>query len=293
MSSPQSNAGWRVMLNWLHPWLLVNGTLTYLLGVGVAHYLGIRIDSTQAWLGWLWVFSLLAGAFLLESVWSVNAQVGAPDEVTLARLRAGFAGAFGLLALGATVSVLLFMRAGKSPLWLLMILITGLLFWYAIPPRPTALNGYGEILQAVVGAGLIPAFGFMLQAGTLHRLLAMITFGLPFLYLAAVLACSLETYERDIHRYTLLVRLGWENGLRVHDALVVFALVLMAGALAFGLPWGLSGPFGVALAWGGFQMWYLGRIRQGAPPHWGLLRWTAVALYALPAYLMTFTLWVR
>jgi len=296
MSASPSQVGWRVILTWLHPWLLANSTLTYLMGLGVAHYLGVPLDVGLAWLGWLWAMALLAGAFLLDGAWTFAQSRSRLDESAQAWLRAGFWGAFGLLSLGAAISISLLRTDTQQPvLWILMLVTVGLLLWYALPPWQAARSGYGEIVMAVVGGGLMPALGFVLQAGSMHRLLAMTTLAMPFLYLAAILARELETYAQDVKhlRYTLLVRLGWKAGFRVHNALIFAALGVMAVALADGMPLGLGMPFGVALAWGGFQIWYLGRMEAGAPSHWKLLRCTSLALYALPAYLMTFLLWIR
>ncbi len=296
MSTSPSQVGWRVILAWLHPWLLANSTLMYWMGLGVAHYLGVPLDVGLAWLGWLWAMTLMAGAFLLDGAWAFAQSQPQLDELAQAWLRAGFWGAFGLLALGAAISISLLRTDTQQPaLWTLMLVTVGLLLWHALPPWQAARSGYGEIVMAVVGSGLMPALGFVLQAGSMHRLLAMTTLAMPFLYLAAILARELETYAQDVKhlRYTLLVRLGWKVGFRVHNGLIFAALGVMAIALVVGMPLGLSMPFVVALAWGGFQIWYLERIEAGAPPRWELLRWTSLALYALPAYLMTFLLWIR
>ncbi len=285
----------RQVLAWLHPWILAAHTVTYLLGLGAARYLGAALDTPAGWLGWLWTLSLQAGFFLLEGVWADAQRASAPPPPERVRLerRAVLAG-FALLALTASLTVGLAHAPGAGvSTWVLMAFSFALLGWYALPPWEGARRGYGEILLAVVGSNLVPALAFALQTGTVHRLLAMVTFALPFLYLASRLALELETYAQDVKylRYTLLLRLGWERGMRVHNGLVGAALLVMGIALGTGLAPRLGLPPLLSLSWGGFQIWYLGRIRDGMAPDWRILRLSAILLYALPACLTVFTLW--
>ena len=67
---------------------------------------------------------------------------------------------------------------------------------YAVPPVRLVYSGYGELVLAILFANLFPALAFLLQTGELHRLLAMLTFPLTLLYLAALLALSLRAYYR-------------------------------------------------------------------------------------------------
>ncbi len=285
----------RQILAWLHPWTLAGHTVTYLIGLGAAHYLGAALNAPAAWLGWLWTLSLQAGMFLLEGTWADTPRASAPPPPERVRLerRAIFAG-FALLALTASLTVTLARAPGAGlSVWVLMGASFALLGWYALPPWNGARRGYGEILLAMAGSNLVPALAFTLQTGTVHRLLAMVTFALPLLYIASQLALELETYAADLKylRYTLLLRLGWEQGMRVHNGLVGAALLVMGAALGMGLSPRLGLPPLLSLSWGGFQIWYLGRIREGMAPDWRILRLSAALLYALPACLTAFTLW--
>ncbi len=284
------------MLAWVHPWVLASHTLTYLLGLGAAHYLGVRINIPLAWLGWLWTVAVQAGMYLLAGLRTAASRAAPPQPERLQRERRAVAGAFLLLALAASLSVRLLQTGEISiTVWLLMAFSLVLLGWYALPPWQGAHSGYGEILLSIFGSNLIPALAFSLQTGGLHRLLAMLTFALPLLHLASWLVLDLQSYARDVKylRYTLLVRLGWERGLRVHNGLVIAALLVMGIALGSGLSPALGLPPLLSLVWGGFQIWYLERIREGTPPHWGLLRLSAVLTYLLPVGMTVFALWSR
>ncbi len=285
----------RQILAWLHPWVLAGHTVTYLIGLGAARYLGTALNAPAAWLGWLWTLSLQAGMFLLEGAWADAQRASPPPPPERVRLerRAVLAG-FALLALTASLTVMLARASGAGlNAWVLMAISFALLGWYALPPWQGARRGYGEILLAVVGSNLVPALAFALQTGTVHRLLAMVTFALPLLYIASRLALELETYAQDLKylHHTLLLRLGWEQGIRVHNGLVGAALLVMGAALGMGLAPRLGLPPLLSLSWGGFQIWYLGRIREGMAPDWRVLRLSAALLYALPACLTAFTLW--
>jgi 1,4-dihydroxy-2-naphthoate octaprenyltransferase len=168
-----------------------------------------------------------------------------------------------------------------------------LAFFYAVPPLRLVYSGYGELSHAIFIANLVPAFAFLLQTGEVHRFLPMLTFPLAFLYLAMSLALSLKDYPENLknNRKTLLVRLGWPNGMRLHNILILATYVLLTLAFVSGLTWGLTWPGLLTLPLAGFQVWQFIQINAGAKPHWGLLSLTAIGTLLMTAYLITFTLW--
>jgi 1,4-dihydroxy-2-naphthoate octaprenyltransferase len=160
-------------------------------------------------------------------------------------------------------------------------------FFYSAPPLRLASSGYGEIIAALVVAGLTPTFAYTLQTGELHRLLLMSTTPLIALCFAMIIIFELPDYASDLkyEKRTLMVRLGWSAGMRAHDIAIVFALLSYAAAFSLGLPArvGLGALFVVPLAVA--QIWQLNRIRQGYPPRWNILTFSAMALFAVAAYL--------
>jgi 1,4-dihydroxy-2-naphthoate octaprenyltransferase len=168
-------------------------------------------------------------------------------------------------------------------------------FFYAVPPFRLVYSGYGELALSLQMANIIPALAFLLQVGNLHRLLAMITFPITALYLAMLLALSLEGYASDekYRRKTSMVRLGWQRGMNLHNLLILFGFLLFGLAAILGLPWSLTWPGLLGLPLGLFQIWQMSLIASGAKPRWRLLSFNAVATVVLTAYLVTFTLWTH
>jgi 1,4-dihydroxy-2-naphthoate octaprenyltransferase len=164
---------------------------------------------------------------------------------------------------------------------------------YATPPLRLAYSGYGELIQAIGVANLFPALGYLLQVGDLHNLLALMTFPLTFLVLASLLARSLQRYMEDLRRerQTMLVRVGWERGMTLHNALIAMAYLALVIAVFAGLPRNLALPAFLSLPVAVYQIWQMNNIAQGVKPRWRLLAWTALASAGLAAYFMAFALW--
>jgi 1,4-dihydroxy-2-naphthoate octaprenyltransferase len=200
------------------------------------------------------------------------------------------------LTIGAVITVLLFANGNLSTTALMMLGLAFLIsFFYAVPPFRLVYSGYGELAISFLMANIIPALGFLIQVGNFHRLLAMITFPITALYLAMLLALSLEGYASDekYSRRTSMVRLGWQRGMNLHNLLILFGFLLFGLAAVLGLPWPLTWPGLLGLPLGLFQIWQMGSIATGAKPHWRLLSLNAVATVVLTAYLVTFTLWTH
>jgi 1,4-dihydroxy-2-naphthoate octaprenyltransferase len=204
----------------------------------------------------------------------------------------------GILGLtsGAALTLLLFTRGDLGLSGLLLLGIGVLLaYFYAVPPLRLANSGYGELVSAFLITNLMPALAFLLQSGDLHRLLPMLTFPLTALYLAMTLSQDLATYAGDIKsgKMTLMLRIGWQAGMLLHNLLVLSAFILLALAALLGLAWSLAWPGFIALPVGLFQVWQMLQIGRGERPNWKMLLFTSAASFGLAAYLIAFTLWIR
>jgi 1,4-dihydroxy-2-naphthoate octaprenyltransferase len=144
-------------------------------------------------------------------------------------------------------------------------------------------------------ANLLPSFSFLLQTGELHRLIAMSTFPLTALHLAMILAFEFPDYFNDIkfEKTTLLVRVGWQRGMNLHNILILIAYLLLALAAIFGLPLPIVLPAMFVLPLGALQIWQMRRIAVGAKPNWIAVTITPLAMFAITAYLLTFSFWTR
>ena len=273
--------------------------LTYILGSGIARYLGISQDIVSFWLG-------LGGILLAQFSMSLLAEALRPveqpsenDENRAERVnlrKAALMVSIGILAVAAVIAILLTQDGALSPVAMLFLSLSLLLVLaYAVPPLRWVDAGFGEFALAVHIAVVAPALGFILQQGGYHRLVAIVSFPLTLLALAYFLILDFPTFAVDekYDRRTLLRSIGWERAVLLHHGLVLGAYVLLAGALLFGLAWGLIWPPLLTLPFGLLQIFWLRNISVGAKPIWNLLTVNALAVFGLTAYLLTFAFWLR
>ena len=297
----------RLFIKLSRPFFLFGAALVYALGVGIAQYLGVTIDWGLYFLGQAWVTTLQLATHYFNEYFDSPADTananrtlfsggsGALGEDGLPREVAFWAGIASLS--GATSFTVMLVRAnGMNPaLFLVMALIFIGAFFYSIPPVRLVESGYGELSTSIVVASLVPAFAFMLQTGELHRLVAMSTFPLIALHFAMMLVFELPDYANDLkfEKLTLMVRVGWERGVALHNILILVAYILIGVALLFGFPSLVALPAFLSLPLGLFQIWYVNRIAAGAKPNWNLIGVLAILVFGVTAYLLTFSFWTR
>jgi len=296
-----------VLLLWIsRPLFLLGGVLVYALGAGVADYLGTTIDWGVYLLGQAWVLVLQLGAVYLYEYYEALRRSSSPPEglvpggngnVSPAKQPVTFMVVAAVsLTVVASLSVLMIseLRLSAPTLLIMALAFLGAVF-YSVPPVRLALSGYGELTVAILFANMIPAFAFLLQTGEVHRLLAMSTFPLTALMLAMTLTFELADYATDLkhNRRTLMVRVGWQRGMALHNVMILGAFLLIGLALTFGFPLFIGLPAFLPLPLGALQIWQMRRISEGARPNWRALKLTAVVLFATTAYLLTFAYWTR
>jgi 1,4-dihydroxy-2-naphthoate octaprenyltransferase len=289
------------------PLYLLGAALVYALGAGIANYLGILIDWQAYLIGQVWVTMIQLSTYYLDAYFApervvsksiINRQEeedGVTIEVELPR-NIPLIAALTTLTIAASMTVLMIRLPYFTPAVLLVMVFIFLgSFFYSTPPVRLTDNGYGDIVTAILIANLVPALAYLLQTGDLHRLLALTTFPLTFLLLALLLVFQLPTYGRDLkyERMTLMVRAGWEYGMRLHNISLLVAYVLMGLALAFNLAISIGLPAFLTFPLALFQIWYMNRIAGGIKPNWTLLMFVATAIFGLSAYLTTFALWTH
>jgi 1,4-dihydroxy-2-naphthoate octaprenyltransferase len=291
------------------PMFLLGGALNYFLGLGIANYLGHSLDWSVVILGQIWVSSLQLTTHYLNEYFDFPR-----DAVN--RNRTAFTGGSGVLGRGegqlrprialiaaycsltvTALSTFVLGRQGTLNPLVLTIMVLGLLgaIFYSVPPVRLSTRGYGELTTSILLANLVPAFGFALQTGDLHRLVAMSTFPLTSLTLASMLNLEFPDYASDIKagKRTLFVRLGWQNAIRAHHVLALSGYVLFAASLAAGLtseiallPF-LTFPLAI------LQIWYMNRIGDGLKPNWTALTLNSLAITVACTYLLAYAFWTR
>lgn len=289
----------RLFLRLSRPWFLLGSLLLYVTGLALARYLGERINVLLAFEGLALMFSLQLMVHYLNEYYDAHADAANPNRTPFSggsgALAEGglsratpFQAAFICLAFAALLMTAMLIR-GQTPtvVWVILAVMLPAAYFYSAPPLRLVASGYGEFIAALTVAGLVPTLAFTLQTGTMHRLVFLSTAPLVFFCFAMILAFEVPDYGTDLNygKRTLMVRVGWDLGMRLHDAAIVGGLVvLLAGAL-LGLPSrvtvGLLLVFPLAAA----QAWQMGRIRRGARPNWLLLTSGGVALFAVAAYL--------
>jgi 1,4-dihydroxy-2-naphthoate octaprenyltransferase len=315
--NPTGAAIIRAVFRAARPWSILAGVLLYAIGGGIAAYLGNPIDWPAYWLGQGAVTMLQLSSYQLHEYFNRSSQPpfeqlprqrrrptdappglseedSSPIEIIVPRL-VFFQVAAATLTIGAVLTVLLYAEHLLNPAAFLFLGLAFVLsFAYAVPPFRLAYSGYGELVLSILVANLFPALAYLLQVGELHRLLAMLTFPLTFLFLAAALALSLRGYMDDIRKnqQTMLVRVGWQRGMTLHNALIALAYIVMAITFIAGrLPLRLAFPIFLPLPVAAFQIWQMNRIAGGAKPRWNLLQYTALATIGLTVYFMIIALW--
>ena len=285
-----------------NPGALLAGFLLYGLGVAIAKYLSVEINSSAYVFGQICVTMLQLSRYYLKATYDLPAErdpraaLGAGSEETSLTRTKLLLLSFTTLTIGAVFTVLLFTYHWVN--WPVFIIIAAsflLMFLYAVPPFRLVYSGYGELISAFFMANLVPGIGFLLQAGDFHRLLAMITFPITALYLALELAFSLEHYQALAKgsARSMMERFGWQTGMFFHNVMILFGYLLIGVAALSGMPLSLVIPGLVSLPLGFFQIWQISQIGGGAKPHWRLLRLTAAATVGLTAYLFAFSLWTH
>lgn len=289
----------RLFVRLTRPLFLGGGFLLYGLGVAIAAHLGWSIDPARYAVGQLLVTLVqmmtqylneyfdAPGDQLNPSRTPLTGGSGAIGPDRLPRKVALYAAviATGLAATVASAALV----TGSLPLAAWPVLGLGFLggFFYSAPPLRLVASGYGELVASLVVAVITPTFGFVVQTGELHRLLLMSTTPLVALGFAMLIVFDLPDYAIDVKygKRNLMVRLGWSAAMRAHDLAILFALVSLGVAYLFGLPQRVTLGALIVVPLAGAQIWQINRIRNGFPPRWTSLTFSALALFVIAAYL--------
>jgi len=290
----------------LRPLHVLSGILLYAMGVGISDYLGGTIDVTTYVLGQMWVVAVQAGFFFLGDSQDRPIDPGVLNRPPFQEDVEGDADVLnrdtalwisvGFLAGAAVFSVLLERQQvlGLPAAVLMTVFVLG----YALRVLPFVsleLDGFEGLIHSLQLVMILPALAFLLQEGGFHRLLGLASFPIFSLHVAMLFAFQFPTYAADIRRgrATMLTLMGWKNGIFLHNLLVFTAFLVLVGSLFIGFPTPFVLPVLLAVPFAGFQVWYMIRIGQGTPTRWRLLMLTAVILFLLPTYLLTYSFWTQ
>jgi 1,4-dihydroxy-2-naphthoate octaprenyltransferase len=284
-------------------------TLLYLLGTSISHYLSGQIDWTAFIYGLFWIIMiLLATQYLNEyfdpavmvahSTWKhtpFSGVTGAIGTGKLSRQVALWAGLICLaIAASLTVSMLQFVGLSSTVILILVVIVIGEIL-FSIPPVRLVSSGYGEVTMSIINVALVPALAFLIQGNDFHQLSVKVVFPLVTLHIAMLLALELPDYASDISqgKRPILVRIGWQRGMMLHNLLILISFVILGIAFVFGLPLNVTWPVILVLPFGVFQIWQMNRIADGVKPNWNLLVLSAISTFGLAAYILTYAFWTH
>jgi 1,4-dihydroxy-2-naphthoate octaprenyltransferase len=289
------------------PLFLVGVFVLYALGVGIAHYLGSTIDWAVYIQGQIWVTLLQLSTQYLNEYFNAPADLANPNrnfltggsgvlgEGKLPR-RTPLIAAVTCLAILASMTVVIISNINlPSEAVLIMVLAFLGAFFYSVPPVRLEASGYGELTTTILVAFMVPAYAYILQTGELHRMVAMSAFPLAATHLSMLLAFELPDFATDAKfgKRTIMVRLGWQNGMILHNILILSAFLLISLAGLFGYPRFALIAGLLPLPLGLFQIWQMRNIANGARPNWNALTIGSAALFASMSYLLGFVFWIN
>ncbi len=297
----------RLFIQLSRPHFILGVAVLYALGAGIAHYLGSTLDWNAYFLGQAWVTLLQLSVQFLNEYYNAAADQANPNRTFLTGgsgaigagklpRRSAILAALTCLAGLASLTVILVSSLRPAPeTYLIMFLAFLGGFFYSTPPIKLEATGYGELTTTAMAAFMVPSLAFILQTGKMHRLLAMSSFPLAALMMAMLLAFELPDYATDqkFGKRTLMVRLGWQNGMGMHNILVLSAFLVLLLARWFEYPWFATLAGLLTLPIGIFQIWQMRSIANGVKPNWNLLTLGALALFGSMAYLIAYAFWTH
>jgi 1,4-dihydroxy-2-naphthoate octaprenyltransferase len=284
---------------------LLDGAGLFALGAMIARYEGWEVTPSLYSLGQAFVTALQLMSHFLNEYWDAESDrrnqrrtlfsggSGVLPEAALTRETIFAAGA-ACLAIALAVGALIIVQRSHPALWVVMGLIVLGLIFQSTPPVALTSSGYGELTTSIVYAGLVPALAHLLWSNNASPLVLLATAPLVTLHIAMLIAFGLPDFESDRagEKRTLVVRLGQERALSLHNALLVLALLLAALGTFSGLPARVAISGAIVAPLVVLQISLGRRLRDGQSASFAQLTLLAAIIFGLGAYLFAFSFWV-
>jgi 1,4-dihydroxy-2-naphthoate octaprenyltransferase len=146
--------------------------------------------------------------------------------------------ALGAFALGWLGVLAVVVTPEATGLMLLCGAICALLAWsYVGPPLRLHYRGLGELTATLIIIVLVPLLGALAQSGRLQLEIVPVLAPLALAHIARMLVMNIPDREGDaaVGKRTLVVLLGGERAVRLHNLLLLLAHALQLALLALGL----------------------------------------------------------
>jgi 1,4-dihydroxy-2-naphthoate octaprenyltransferase len=288
------------LLSAIKPFQIISLLTTYTLGAGLVQY----VQVMQSWLtliqGLLFLLLISVGLEFLVLLLEVNDQLGSFKNLSIKDKKQRRINSFLISATFFTVAVAIFVDwINKGILWQgfgFLIALLGLsAFLYVLVKIDIISRSYEILFETILFVIIPPAFAYFTQSEDLHRLLTMTVFSLIPAFIAFRLLSKLIAFDRypKLGRHTLIVNLGWEQIMFIHNALILITFLLYALNAVFGFPWFLLWPVFLTLPIGLLEVWLMERVRRGGKPLWRVMQVATACVYLIPIYLIGFAFWIR
>lgn len=297
----------RLLFRLSRPPNLLLGAVMYFLGAGVARYLGISIDSFLYLLGQSWLVLVQVMVHSLNEYFESPVEHNHPGK----NLLLGTTGVLdvGKLArpvalwssvgcgLAASLMTVLILQNVSDP-WIILVVLLLIIFSglvYSVPPMRLSFTPYRELALSFIIVGLVPVLAFTIQGGGYHRLMAMVIFPLICIFLGLLLVTEFPDYSASVKYLlpNLLIALGWQQSMTLHNLLIAGGFLFFGLALLFGFPITIFLPLLAVFPIGILQIWTLNRIRLGIKPNWSLMLLLAYATFGLTTYFLAYGFWTH
>jgi 1,4-dihydroxy-2-naphthoate octaprenyltransferase len=226
------------------------------------------------------------------TTWSGGSRVLAEEEFP-ARIALAAALVFGLIALGADLTLAFVLRSGRWSLPLLLLALA-LAWGYSAPPLRLHARGLGQLTGVVVVSGLTPLIGFYLQAGRSvawpsPAILLLAIFPLCCLQFAMLLAVDIPDLAGDaaVGKRTLVVRLGAARASSLYLLATLLAYASLPLLALAGLPPLVAAAACLTLPLAAWQILRTARGAWSEQRHWNSLIFWTIALLIATAVLET------
>ncbi len=286
------------LLRLSRPLHLFLAALTYIFGASIADYLGKPFLANSFWLGLLAVLLAQTTMSLLAEVFRLDIEPLLENELRskrqILRNNVLYSALACIVILALTLYILFVNNALPLSAFVFLLLSLVVILTHSVPPLRFVNRGAGEFLLAAHLAYVIPSIAFTLQAGVMHRFLALAV-PLTLLAFSYFIVGNFQSFAQDqkLNRFTFLTRVGWERVVPLHHLFVLLAYLLFVLSPLFGLSLSLIWSLFLTLPFAIIQILLLRGISLGAKPNWTLLHATALAVFGLTTYFLTLTFWLR
>lgn len=276
--------------------LLLNG-IAYSIGAGIVSYIGKPISADCFWMGLSLVIVFKISAGLLVCYYQPQDNEKQVSSQQLNEIRKFIlALSFVFLTLATVLIVLLFNATNQNISFLILAALQfSITIFLAVPPFAFVKKGFGDLIAAIEIISISAYLGNILQYGSIHRVLFLITFPAFFLLIAHYIALSIENYSSDLKtgKRSLVTNLGWQFCMKIHNYFILTTFLLYGIASILGLAGILTLPVLFAFPLAAVQLWEMWRIGEGYKPRWQLLRFTSAAGLSILSYFYLYFLWLR